>query len=62
MLEDEHGLELYKAVDLYADDGDLWMHDFIDAYTKMYENGWSDLEVGPSNFWSHRCKFIKDKA
>ena len=43
-ITDEHGLELHKAVDLYADNGDIWMSDFIDAYTKMYENGWSSLE------------------
>ena len=59
MMPDEHGLELHKAVDLYADDGDTWIKDFVDAYTKMYENGWSNLEVGSSNFWTHRCKLIK---
>ena len=54
-FKDEFGIPMPDAVELYADNGTLWMHDFVNAYTKMYQNGWPNLIDGPNSFWTHRC-------
>lgn len=57
-LLDEHGIPLYDAVVMYGENATLWMHDFVEAYIKMQQNGWTKLTQGPSKFWSHKCKFL----
>ena len=54
--KDEFGEPISDAVELYAENGTRWMKDFVDAYTKMYQNGWPNLVDGPNNFWTHKCK------
>ena len=55
-FKDEFGEPISGAVELYAENGTRWMNDFVDAYTKMYQNGWPNLVNGPNNFWTHKCK------
>ena len=55
-FKDEFGEPISDAVELYAENGTHWMKDFVDAYTKMYQNGWPNLVDGPNNFWTHKCK------
>ena len=51
---DENGEPIHKAVELYANDGDVWIKDFVLAYDKMQQNGNWGLELGPNIFWRHR--------
>ena len=48
---DEYGKPMHEAVKLYAEDGDLWIKDFVLAFDKMQQNGNTDLVLGPNNFW-----------
>ena len=64
-LLDEHGVPLSQVVVNYAEDDRLWMKDFVEAYIKMQQNGWTDnngisaLNPGPSNFWTHKCCILR---
>ena len=53
--KDEHGIPMHEAVELYGQDGDLWINDFIRAFGKMQQNGNYGLQVGPSLNWAHRA-------
>ena len=61
---DEYGEPMHKGVKLYADDGDLWIKDFVLAFDKMQQNGYLDkqgnldLVLGPDNFWSNKEDFV----
>ena len=57
---DEFDVPISDAVKLYAENGTRWMKDFVDAYTKMYQNGWPNLIDGPNNFWTYKCKTSLD--
>ena len=50
--KDGHSQEMYKTVQMYADDQSKWMSDFSDAWEIMSSNGCTDLHDGPQNFWS----------
>ena len=52
-LKDEYGKELSGAVELYADDQEKWIKDFVKVWGKMNQLNTSGLKRGPSNFWSH---------
>ena len=52
MEKDGHSQEMYKTVQMYADDQSQWLSDFSDAWEIMSSNGCSDLHDGPKNFWS----------
>ena len=54
-MKDEHGQQMYKTVEMYAESNELWVEDFAKAWDKMSQNKNSGLVAGPSNFWSHRC-------
>ena len=54
-MKDEHGMEMYKTVEMYAESNELWVEDFGKAWVKMSKNKNSGLVSGPTNFWSHRC-------
>ena len=54
---DEKGKPIYKAVELYADNPQIWMKDFVDAFAKMQRNGYQDdeLHLSVNTLWTHRC-------
>ena len=49
------GLPLHETVELYADNQEQWMEDFVRAWDKMTLNGVdeSKLTKGPNDFWLH---------
>ena len=51
--DDGTGQELWKTVEEYADDQELWINDFILAFEKMQANGYKSLNQGPKEFWNH---------
>ena len=55
--KDEQNKPIYKSVQKYANDPELWLEDFVDAFDQMQQNGYTKLETSNNNFWSHRCKF-----
>ena len=54
-MDDGHGTEMWKTVEMYANDQELWIKDFVDVWSKMNVNGYnlSDLSQGPTGFWTH---------
>ena len=52
------GMPLWKRVEKYADNNQMWMKDFSRSFKKMQENGYGsgDLIQGPSDFWTFECK------
>ena len=51
--DDGTGQELWKTVEEYADDQELWINDFVSAFEKMQANGYKSLQQGPNGFWNH---------
>ena len=52
-LDDGSGKELWKSVEDFADDQELWIEEFVEVFEKMQCNGYESLEQGPKDFWSH---------
>ena len=52
-LDDGTGKELWKSVEDFADDQELWIEEFVEVFEKMQCNGYESLEQGPKEFWSH---------
>lgn len=50
-LEDETGKPIYKIVEEFADDHDVWAEAFLDAFPRMQSIGYTDLKDGPENSW-----------
>ena len=40
---------------MYADNQELWIKDFVKAWDKMSQNGYSKQKLvqGPTGFWRH---------
>ena len=45
------GENVADIVDEFANDHDLWVVDFLDAWVIMMNNGASNLEDAPENSW-----------
>ena len=54
-MDDGTGQESWKTVEMYADNNEQWIEDFVDSWDKMSTKGYSgqDLVQGPSQFWTH---------
>jgi len=54
-MDDGYGQQMYKTVEKYADNQQLWIRDFIKVWIKMSQNGYGSKELvqGPKNFWTH---------
>ena len=54
-MDDGNGQESWKTVEMYADDNEQWIEDFVDVWDKMSTKGYSeqDLVQGPNQFWTH---------
>ena len=50
-LKDENGREIYKIVEDFADDHDVWAKAFLEAWPRMQSVGYTDLKDGPENSW-----------
>ena len=50
-LEDETGKPIYKIVEEFADDHDVWASSFLDAWERMQATGYNDLKDAPQNSW-----------
>ena len=61
-MKDENNQEMYKSVEEYAENQELWIDDFLRAWSKMQSNGYSNLRDGPTGFWSHKCCFYREIA
>ena len=59
-MKDENNQEMYKSVEEYASNQELWIDDFLRAWSKMQNNGYDKLEDGPIGYWSHRCCFFRE--
>ena len=51
--DDGTGQELWKTVEDFADDNELWTREFVASFEKMQTNGYSQLDQGPTGFWKH---------
>ena len=49
------GKPTYKTVEEYATNLDTWLHDFVNVWAKMSQNGNSDLIDGPKDIFTSRC-------
>ena len=54
-MDDGFGQEIWKTVEMYAEDLDLWLADFVSVWAKMSQNGNQNLVDGPKNFLMSRC-------
>ena len=59
-MKDENGQEMYKSVEEYAFNQELWITDFLNVWAKMQQNGYETLDDGPIGYWSHRCCFYRE--
>jgi len=50
-LADETGKPIYKIVEEFADDHDVWADAFMEAFPRMQSIGYTDLKDGPDNSW-----------
>ena len=50
-LEDETSKPIYKIVEEFADDHDVWARSFLDAWARMQSTGYDDLKAAPQNSW-----------
>ena len=57
--DDGTGQELWKTVEDFADDNELWMREFVASFEKMQTNGYSQLDQGPTGFWKHLQTTVK---
>ena len=51
---------MYKSVEEYAFNQELWIIDFLKVWAKMQQNGYEKLNDGPVGYWSHRCCFYRE--
>ena len=54
-MDDGHGQKMWETVEMYADNQELWIKDFVKAWDKMSQNGYSKQKLvqGPTGFWRH---------
>ena len=54
---DESGLKIHEIVQLFADDLQVWINEFVAVFQKMQENGYvaGSLASAPSNWQGLRC-------
>jgi len=54
-MDDGYGQKLYEDVEMYADNQEQWISDFVDVWIKMSQNGYGNQELvqGPEDFWTH---------
>ena len=57
--DDGTGQELWKTVENFADDNELWMSEFVASFEKMQTNGYAQLDQGPTKFWKHLQTEVK---
>ena len=50
-FEDENGKPIYKIVEDFADDHDVWASAFLDAWSRMQSIGYDDLQDAPQSSW-----------
>jgi len=58
---DESGLKMHEVVDLFAEDQQLWINEFVPAFEKMQENGYASgaLTASPSGWEGLICNHRK---
>ena len=54
--------KMYKSVEEYAENQELWIDDFLRAWSKTQSNGYSNLRDSPTGCWSHKCCFYREIA
>ena len=54
-MDDGLGQEMWKTVEMYAENNDLWLADFVAVWAKMSQNGNQNLIDGPKNVFLSRC-------
>ena len=54
---DKSGLKMYEIVQLFAEDIQVWINEFVSVFQKMQENGYvtGSLASAPSNWQGLRC-------
>ena len=52
-MQDGYGKELWETVEMYADNQEKWIKDFVKVWDKMDKNGCENLEDGPMWKWNH---------
>ena len=50
-FEGEPGKPIYKIVEEFADDHDVWASSFLDAWERLQSTGYNDLKEAPQNSW-----------
>ena len=50
-FEGENGKPIYKIVEEFADDHDVWASAFLDAWERMQSIGYDDLKNAPQSSW-----------
>ena len=60
--KDEHGTEMYKIVEEFANDQQLWINEFTTVFQKMNENGNTDLTVASTIWQGLQCKINGEKC
>ena len=54
-MDDGLGQEMWKTVEMYAENNDLWLADFVAVWARMSQNGNQNLIDGPKNVLMSRC-------
>ena len=51
--KDGRSNKMWQTVEMYADNQEKWIKDFVKVWDKMDKNGCENLEDGPMWKWNH---------
>ena len=54
--KDGRSNKMWQTVEMYADNQEKWIKDFVKVWNKMDKNGCTELMKGPSWKWDHLSK------
>ena len=57
MMDDGEGTPMYQNVEFFADNNKAWIYSFVDVFSKMQSNGYTNDQLKIQNldgsFWDH---------
>ena len=58
---DDSGLKMHEIVELFANDIQTWINEFVDVFQKMQENGYvpGTLSSAPNNWQGLHCNNVE---